>query len=514
VFIVSYVPATTQLSIPIRWVDLQAQLFRDSTFTGSFNLIFPRLSPRMRIEAIFDHCAYNAWVPYNSAAKFSVPTIPATTPKITGNANNLATWKEQTINYAVYRCMKHEFRFMHETLQAKIDTFFTVELGLNPTITTSSYTDSSYTRGNWIAEKVLNYTNGIDRTNSNGQDPRGTIGEIYSDPTQYVPVNDPQPAVGITDCSTLKSINHWQPARLSTDGGVTSFVQTWPDTQFVNLKPWASESGASHRVLPPYWYGTGTEGAFNDTHNEILQVFGNLDDQKKAHAEFWLLTWWRHDIALAIAKQRDLSLDNAIKYFFVVGQAMSDMNIAQFDGKRMYNFARPTQVIQCINQGKTVQSWKGPYQGVGSINAGEWRAYRPLAFIQNSGPEYPCGHCTGTGAFVEVSRRFFGSETANYNRTFLAGTYVLEPKVTNPEDPRFVDGLTNVANTGANSVGYAPATDITLNFANWGDFDTSVIEGRINLGVHTRMAGIAGVQLGHTIGSLVYEKALAMFNGN
>lgn len=508
VFIVSYIPSSTQYSIPVRWVDFQAQLFRNSTFTGNFNLIFPRLSPRMRIEAIFDHCAYNAWIPYVSGTLPSVPTIPTSTSKISGNANTLALYKEQTISYAVYRCMKHEFRFMHSTLLAKIDTFF-AGLGYDASITTSSYSTNAFTRGNWVAEKVLNYTNSVDRTNSNGQDPRGT-GDIYSDTTAYTAVNDPMPGIGITDCSKLKSINHWQPPLLLASDGVSTVVQPWLDTQFVNLKPWASATG-ENRPGPPYLYGTDTEAAFNATHDEILTVFGSLDDQKKAHAEFWLLSWWRHDLALGIAKNRDLSVDSAIKYFFLVGQACSDANVAQFDAKRMYNFARPTAVIQCLNQGQTVDSWKGPYLGVQSMSASEWRAYRPPSFIQNSGPEYPCGHCTGTGAFVEVSRRFFGSETAGYSRTFPAGSYVMEPKIINQADPRFVDGLTNVANTGSHSQGYAPATDITVTFANWGDFDTSVIEGRINIGVHTRMAGIAGVDLGHTIGSLVYQKAQTIF---
>lgn len=69
--------------------------------------------------------------------------------------------------------------------------------------------------------------------------------------------------------------------------------------------------------------------------------------------------------------------------------------------------------------------------------------------------------------------------------------------------PGFVGGYTNVANTGANSTGYAPATDIVMCWETYADAAKQAADSRLYGGIHIRADNEDGLTLGTRIGQSV-----------
>ena len=61
--------------------------------------------------------------------------------------------------------------------------------------------------------------------------------------------------------------------------------------------------------------------------------------------------------------------------------------------KRFYNHPRPVSVIQCLNAGQQIKTWRGPYQGVGVVPAEQWTPYNPPSFNTPPFPGYVSGTC-------------------------------------------------------------------------------------------------------------------------
>lgn len=71
--------------------------------------------------------------------------------------------------------------------------------------------------------------------------------------------------------------------------------------------------------------------------------------------------------------------------------------------------------------------------------------------------EYPSAHSSYSGASGEVLRSFFGNDVFIANATVIpAGTSRTEPKRVSGETG-YIAGVTDVPNSGPNTVGYVPA---------------------------------------------------------
>jgi hypothetical protein len=57
---------------------------------------------------------------------------------------------------------------------------------------------------------------------------------------------------------------------------------------------------------------------------------------------------------------------------FIVSQAHDSSILLISSAKRFYDSSRPITAIQCLYDGMTVKSWRGPYLGVGDIDGSEW----------------------------------------------------------------------------------------------------------------------------------------------
>jgi len=205
---------------------------------------------------------------------------------------------------------------------------------------------------------------------------------------------------------------------------------------------------------------------------------------------------------------------SSIKMFFTFFNGYFDSTIAEKQNKRFHDYVRPPTAMQCLFEGQTITSWKGHYQGVGSMPGKSWLAFFPAGRVNNLGPEYPCGHCIACASAFNSLRLYFGSdEFLGNNITTAEGTNAPEPKIT-AGNPGYIAGVTDVPNTGYNTVGYSPATDIPLGWNTWTELSDSCSISRIYLGAHTLHSTIVGRQVGNKVAERVWAKVEKYLNND
>jgi hypothetical protein len=132
--------------------------------------------------------------------------------------------------------------------------------------------------------------------------------------------------------------------------------------------------------------------------------------------------------------------------------------------KRIYDTARPITVIQCRFEGTPITAWKGPYLGVGTISGETWRPYG----VTPPQPDYPSTHAVVAAASARVLEKFYRSNMYSWSTTVPAGSISIEPRIDQGQ-PGYIQGLTDVPNSGPGTQGYAPASDIVLSFETFSD---------------------------------------------
>ena len=92
---------------------------------------------------------------------------------------------------------------------------------------------------------------------------------------------------------------------------------------------------------------------------EIVSLSGDLTDRQKAIVEFWcnssdpdeLLANWFH-FAEFISERDHHSLDDDVKMYFALSNALLDSSIATWDAKRFYDTARPATLVPLLFRDK------------------------------------------------------------------------------------------------------------------------------------------------------------------
>lgn len=499
-------------NIAIVWADFQKtqlSLSFQTNFTFNFDRAF-------RAAGVLYTAMYDTWALYDKTSDPYVANIRKNqiTPRPHADLN-------KAISFAAYRALSGSLgslppAYSGPMYQSNIDAFF-ASLGYNKNdVQQNTHSESGL--GNLVAALVLaNYSQ--DGTNSDGSHPAGD-GLPFSDTVHWTPVNDAFPQLYITECSKVRDINHWQPALVrSKTGNLVSQKLEGSRLNMANAVPFAMSGVAEFRPPTPPFIGALQQDLVDENIDDMLGVFGNLGDEEKAKAWFWHTgengkgnDVWLIEVALDAARVKGLSLGDTLKLLFGLAWSQWDAFIVQYDGKLFYNAYRPTTAIQCLRAGQTINSWRGPYLGVGNMNASEWRAYLGDNAVQNLSPEYPCGHCMGGSAAYEYFKIFFGSDTylGRNNVTFPAGSFPLERKITEGQQG-WIPGVTDVPNSGPGTVGYAPATDITITWPTWSSASYEVGRARIMLGVHWEYSRVISKPLGEAITRNAFDKLAALW---
>lgn len=430
----------------------------------------PPMSARM--FAIVNTCMYDAWAAYDPVA---VGTRLGGTLRRPAAEQTLAN-KSAAISYAAYRALLDLFPAADQApkFQAVMR-----ELGYDPA---DASTDFTRPAGIGIAAALA--VCGFRHHDGSNQ-----LGDLsashvpYSDYTGYMPVNPPD---------QLIDPNHWQPLIVS-DGHGGLVGQTYSGPFWGNVIPFALTSGSQFRALnPPALYGSIE---YEQQSRDVITLSANLTDQQKVIVEHWADGpgttlppghWVR--FAGWVAARDNMGLDDEMKLFFAVSNAVFDAGIACWDTKRVYDSVRPITAIHFLFKGQKIMAWGGRGQGTKQIDGSTWKPYQFEVQLSPPFPAFPSGHSTFSAAAAEVLKRFTGSDAFGASFTMAAGQSRGEP-------------------------GLVPATDVTLTWPTFTEAADQAGMSRRFGGIHFAADDYTARYMGRQVGVVVWEKAQSYFKG-
>lgn len=421
-----------------------------------------------RAIAIVHTAMYDAWAAYDEVAVGTRLGGALRRPAAERTAEN----KNEAVSVAAYRALVDLF----PTLRARFDGELRY-LGYDPA-NASTDPRTAAGVGNTAAAAVLAFRH-ADGANQLGDLHPGA----YSDYTGYTPVNTPDRIV---------DPNRWQPLRVS-DGRGGSTTQQAVAPQWGNVTPFALTSGAQFRPasVPNLYPSTG----YARQVDEILAYSAGLTDRQKVIAEYWAdgpsseLPPGHWVLFGDYVSRRDHhALDDDVKMFFALGNALLDVSIAVWDCKRAFDYVRPVTAVHYLMRGRQVLAWAGPGRGTRLIEGETWQPYQPPTVVTPPFPEFSSGHSAFSAAGAEVLRSYTGSDAFGHAVTVRAGSSQVEP-------------------------GLVPAQDVTLRWATFTDAaDESGISRRYG-GIHFAEADLQSRAMGRRIGAMAWAKARTYVEG-
>lgn len=461
-----------QQNVVIQWNQAVLQGVRDST-----------LGPPMvaRALAIVHTCAFDAWAAYDQNA---IGTQLGGTLRRPGSERSLAN-KNEAISFAAYRSAVDLFpgdKALFDALMAN--------LGYDINNTSIDVTTPAGI-GNVACNAVLTFRH------SDGSNQLGNLaasGVPYADYTGYTPVNLPS-TVPVSNISTIENPNHWQP--LTYFNGKVVTTQTFVGAQWFKVEPFAMSSPDQFLSLVslfgPALYGSDE---YVQQAQQLIDFSANLTDEQKMIAEYWAngphseLPPGHWDLFAQFVSQRDQhTVDEDVKMFFAITNAIFDAGIASWDGKRALDSVRPVTAIPFLFHGQQIQSWGGPGKGTVTMDGSLWIPYQPSTFPTPPFPEYISGHSTFSAAGATILALWTGSENFGDSVTFAPGSSVIEPGIT-------------------------PAQPVTLSWPRFHDAADQAGISRRYGGIHFEAGDLVGRAVGDLVGLQAWQKAQYYFNEN
>ena len=441
------------LNVVIRWNEALLQAVRET-----------RLPPPQvaRALAVVHTAMYDAWAAYDQRAVGTRLGAQLRRPPYEHDDGN----KREAISHAAYRAAIDLFPAQRATLFDPLMLelgYLTGLLAIAPTAPAAI--------GRAAAEAVIVFRHHDGANQLGNMTPSGVP---YADYTGYQPTNDP---------FVLTDPNRWQPL-LQANGEPQRFLAP----HWRHVTPFALASPSQFRPPAPPEFGTAQYLA------EAVGVVyrsATLTDYTKAIAIYWAdgpstetpPGHWML-FAQAISARDRHSLDDAVKLFFALSNAVLDASIAAWDCKVAFDYVRPVSAIRNLFAGRTIPSWAGPGRGTGPIDGTAWQSYIPTPPFA----EYVSGHSTFSAASAAVLSEFTVSDRMRLRATVRAGSSPVEP-------------------------GTVPATDITLRWSTFSEAaDQAGLSRRLG-GIHFRSGDLAGREMGHRIGKQAWAQATRYFNG-
>jgi hypothetical protein len=411
-----------------------------------------------RALAITHTCMFDAWAAYDDKAKATQHGTSLRRPSSERTEAN----KSQAVSFAAHACLSDLFPSQTSSFDALMTS-----LGYNPTDHgTNTATPSGI--GNVAAKAVLDFRH---------HDGSNQLGDLnpgpYTDYTGYASVNTP---------TSINDPNHWQPLQVGAN------VQKFITPQWGQVIPYAMKSGDQFRnSLPAPADYSKDLARYTLQASQILAYSSHLDDEKKVIAEYWAdgpaseLPPGHWTLFAEFVSDRDHhTLDQDVKMFFAMTNAVFDASIASWDAKRYFDYVRPVTAIHYLFAGKPVQSWQG------TIDGADWKPYQAATVVTPPFPEYISGHSIFSAAAAETLKSFTKSDNFGGSVTIKAGTSRVEP-------------------------GVVPANDTVLFWATFSDAaDEAGISRRFG-GIHFIQGDLVSRQLGRVVGKQAWKKTLQYF---
>jgi hypothetical protein len=435
-------------SVVIDWNNAALEAIRRTRFAPVY---------AARALAVTHTCMFDAWTPFDAHA---TPTISSASGPRAREQGDEA--KAIAISYAAYRALTDLF-------PAQVALFDEVmaSRGLDPLDVSDDGSRPSGV-GNAACAAVLAMRR-HDGANQLGDENGGAP---YSDYTNYQPVNPPD---------TLLDPDRWQPLR-GPDGAVqTSLAPHWR-----LVTPFALELADQFRPPAPAQY---PQRRYWRQAEEILSLSASLTDREKVIAEYWAdgpgsetpPGHWNLFAQFVSARDRH-TIDDDVRLFFALNNALLDASIAVWDCKAAYDYIRPVSAIRFLYAGRTIEAWRGPGLGSGPIAGESFQSYiatPPFA-------EYTSGHSGFSAAAAYILTRFTGSPRLGAAYRAVRGSSTIEPGIT-------------------------PSTDIELE---WQTFDEAADQAGLSRrygGIHFRDGDLRSREMGRLVGQVAWRKALEYF---
>ena len=434
-----------------------------------------------RTLAIMHTCMYDAWAAYDEHAVGTQLAGALRRPAAERTEEN----KEKAISYAAYRALS-------DLLPADTDSVYKPlmrQLGYDPN-DNSTDIETPAGIGNVACAAVLEYRH-HDRSNQLGDLAPGP----YTDYTHFRPVNMPGPVPLRLPSIHPIDPNRWQP--LIYIGSTGEYVtQMFQAAQWCDVLPFALTKGddfrSSSQFVGPAQYGTKE---YDEQARELIGLSASLDDREKMIAEYWSDGPGSeqppgHWIELAewVSARDHQTLDDDVKMFFALANAMFDAGIAAWDMKRTYDSIRPITAIPLLFNGKKIRAWGGPGKGTVEIDGSQWMPYQAASFPTPPFPDYVSGHSTYSAAAAYILKNWTGSDRFGDSVTLPAGSSKIEP-------------------------GTTPKRPVVLTWPTFSDAANEAGMSRRYGGIHFRRADIDGRLLGRLVAEEAWKKAEGYFNG-
>jgi hypothetical protein len=445
-------------SIVIAWNNAALQGVRDST-----------LGPPMvaRALAIVHTCIYDAWAAYDDRALGTQLADQLRQPPFRRRIFN----QNEAISFAAYRALVDLF----PGDKATVFNPLMASLGYDPTDNSTDTTTPSGV-GNVACTAVLNFRH------NDGANQLGNLSASkvpYSDYTGYVAKNPPT-TVPVNPV-TVVDVNHWQPLQFFNAAAVFT-TQSFLGAQWYKVTPFALTSDDEFRSqiseAGPALYGSKE---FLEEAKELVWLSGHLTDEQKMIAEYWAdgphtntpPGHW-NAFAQSVSAKNHNELDDDVKLFFAVNNAIFDAGIVAWDAKRAFDSVRPATSIPFLFQGQQIQAWGGPFEGTVTMDGRYWIPYQATTFPTPPFPEFISGHSTFSAAGAEILKLFTNSEDFGASVSFAVGRSAFEP-------------------------GLVPAEPMTLTWDTFKDAANQAGISRRYGGIHFKAADLTGRMVGKVI---------------
>jgi len=430
-----------------------------------------------RAMATVHTCMYDAWAAYDDRAVGTQLSGALRRPASERTAAN----KEKAISYAAFRALE-------DVLPVDTDSVYVPlmkQLGYDPK-DHSTDIETPTGIGNVACAAVLEFRH-KDKSNQLGDLAQGP----YSDWSGYAAVNTPG---AVPARAAAADANHWQPLTY-VDASGNLVLQRFVGAQWCFITPFALAKGEEFRESlgpGPAKYGS-TE--HQQQAEEMIALSAGLTDRQKMISEYWADGpeteqppghWLR--FAQFVSVRDHHTLDDDVKMFFALTNAMPDAGIAAWDAKRVYDSVRPVTAISLLYRGKKIKAWGGPGKGTVEMDGSQWIPYQPATFPTPPFPDYVSGHSTYGAAAARILTLWTGSEHFGESVMLPRGSSKIEPGVT-------------------------PVQPVTLK---WEAFEEAANEAGMSRrygGIHFARADLAGRQLGRLVTDKAWHKTQGYFDG-
>lgn len=407
----------------------------------------------VRALAIMHTAIFDAWAQYDTVA---IPTIGHAVRR--PEAERTLANKREAISYAAFGVLADLFPSERPRLEQQMRL-----LGYDPR---KESRDPATPSG-------IGLLAADDIVRDRHHDGANQLGDLhpgaYSDYTAYRTVNTPD---------VIRDPDHWQP--LTAEGSEKSAAQAFYMPQWGRAKPFGFESVLDVRPLTTPKSLRSDPAGYILQAKDLVELTNHLTERQKVIAEYWELSQgpgtnfilWNQFAQFVVQRDHD-QLDDQVRLFFALNNAMFDTSIATWDAKRYWDSERPVTAIATLAR-----------MFHGYMFHDDWQSYLPTPPF----PDFVSSHSAISASAAEVLKRFTGSDEFGFSYTRPAGISGMEGKP-------------------------GPMHDVVLSWATFTEAaDESGMSRRYG-GVHFEDADIEGRRLGRRVSAISWSKAQAYISG-